>query len=65
MSHQKLAGDWTIVQADADDVARVQIAEDVPTYLAECLRLHIQEQPALVRHVRSLDDRREVLRDLF
>ena len=63
--HQELAGDGAIVQADADDVPRVQVAEDIPAHLPKGLRLYVQEQPAVLRHVRPLDDRREALRDPF
>src|SRR5690242_490927 len=61
MSDHEAAGEWPIVSADADHVARIQVAEDVLAHFLHGCRLHPHEQLALAGKVGAHDGAVELL----
>src|SRR5690348_13946473 len=64
MGDHEAAGEWPIVGADADHVARIQVAEDVLTYFLHGCRLHPHEQLAVAGQVGAQDGALELFSQL-
>ena len=62
---EELAGEGPVVQADADDVAGVQVAEDISANGLDRCRLDEDEQAPVARQVRPQDGRAELLLQLI
>ena len=61
---EELAGERPVIRADADDVAGVEIAEEVPADVLDGGRLDVDEQAPVAGQVGPLDGGAELLLQL-